>query len=60
MTAAEPIVSAVVLAYGAEPWLEKSVHALLGSAGVAVEVVLVDNGCTDGAVGRLAAPPVWS
>jgi len=57
MNAAEPSVSAVVLAYGAEPWLEKSVYALLGSTGVAVEVVLVDNGCTDGAVGRLADTP---
>jgi len=57
MNAAEPSVSAVVLAYGAEPWLEKSVYSLLGSTGVAVEVVLVDNGCTDGAVGRLADTP---
>jgi GT2 family glycosyltransferase len=33
------------------------VHALLGSEGVDVDVVLVDNGSTDGAVDRLAATP---
>jgi GT2 family glycosyltransferase len=49
-----PSVSAVVLAYRDEPWLERCVHALLNSEGVDVEVVLVDNGCTDGAVDRLA------
>jgi len=48
-----PRVSAVVLAYRAEPWFEKSVHALLGSHDVKVDVVVVDNGCTDGAVDRL-------
>jgi GT2 family glycosyltransferase len=52
-----PTVSAVVLAYRDEPWLERSVRALLASAGVAVEVVLVDNGCTTDAVDRLAAEP---
>jgi GT2 family glycosyltransferase len=52
-----PRVSALVLAYGAEPWLERCVHALLASTGVEVEVVLVDNGCTDGAFTRLAGLP---
>jgi GT2 family glycosyltransferase len=46
-------VSAVVLAFGAEPGLEACVRALLASEGVRAEVVLVDNGCTDGAVDRL-------
>jgi GT2 family glycosyltransferase len=50
-------VSAVVLAYRNEPWLERCVHALLDSEGVDVEVVLVDNGCTDGAVDRLTPTP---
>jgi GT2 family glycosyltransferase len=50
-------VSAVVLAYRDEPWLERCVHALLDSEGVDVEVVLVDNGCTDGAVDRLTPTP---
>jgi GT2 family glycosyltransferase len=53
-----PSVSAVVLAYGNEPWLEDCVAALLGSEGIAeMEVVVVDNGCTDGAVDRLAGSP---
>ena len=54
-----PKVSAVVLSYKDEPWLERGVHALLASRGVDIDVVLVDNGCTDGAVERLrgtAAP----
>lgn len=46
-------VSVVTVAYGAEPWLERSVAASLASTGVVVEVVVVDNGCTDGAVERL-------
>jgi len=46
--------SAIIVAFGAEPWLERSVEAVLASQGVEVEVVLVDNGCTDGAVERLA------
>jgi GT2 family glycosyltransferase len=50
-------VSAIVLSYGDEPWLEPCVHALLASEGVAIEVILVDNGCTDGAVDRLRATP---
>jgi GT2 family glycosyltransferase len=39
-------VSAVVLAYRSEPWLRRSVEALLSSEKVTVDVVLVDNGCT--------------
>jgi hypothetical protein len=38
-------VSAIVLAYLDEPWLERSVDALLASQGVEVEIVVVDNGC---------------
>ena len=49
-----PTVTAVVVAFGAEPWLERAVGAALASSGVDVDVVLVDNGCTDGAVERLA------
>jgi GT2 family glycosyltransferase len=51
------LVSVVTVAYGAEPWLERSVVACLSSEGVDVEVVLVDNGCTDGAVDRLSGKP---
>ncbi len=55
--AAAPSVSAVVLAYREEPWLERCVHAVLDSADIDVDVVLVDNGCTDGAVDRLEPTP---
>lgn len=47
------LVSVVVLAYKNEPWLERSVRAALHSRGVDVEVIVVDNGCTDGAIERL-------
>lgn len=47
----EPLrVTAVVVSYGEEPWLELSVRAALNSEGVEVDVVLVDNGTTDGGV----------
>lgn len=39
-------VDAVVLAWQAEPFLRRSVEALLASEGVQVHVYLVDNGCT--------------
>lgn len=48
-----PTVSAIVLAYGDEPWIERCVASLLASRGVEVQVVVVDNGCTTGAVDRL-------
>src|SRR6185295_8925099 len=39
-------VSAVVLAWQAEPWLRRGVEALLASEKADVDVILVDNGCT--------------
>lgn len=45
----------LMLAYGAERYLHEAVAAVLASRGVAVEVVLVDNGCTTDAVATL--PP---
>ena len=45
-------VTAVILAYGDEPWLESSVSAVLASQGVEADVVLVDNGCTNDSVER--------
>ncbi|WP_326553693.1 glycosyltransferase family 2 protein [Micromonospora sp. NBC_01813] len=48
-----PRVSAVVLAWGAEPLLRRSVEALLASVKVEVDVVLVDNGCTTDDVDQL-------
>lgn len=52
-----PSVTAVVLAYGAEPWLLECVRSVLGSTGVQVDVVLVDNGCTGNAVEALSGWP---
>ena len=46
-----PTVSAVLLAFGPEPWLADAVSAVLASAGVEIEVIVVDNGCTSDAVG---------
>jgi GT2 family glycosyltransferase len=51
---AGPRVTAVILAHGDEPWLEEAARAVLASTGVDVDLVLVDNGCTGGAVDRLA------
>jgi GT2 family glycosyltransferase len=50
-------VSAVVLAYLAEPFLRRSVEALLASEKVDVEVILVDNGCTTNDVETLRGLP---
>lgn len=44
------LVTAAVVAFGAEPMLPTCVRSILESRGVDVEVVLVDNGCTDGGV----------
>jgi GT2 family glycosyltransferase len=52
-----PRVSAIVLAWKAEPVLRRSVQALLASEKVAVEVVLVDNGCTTDDVEVLSRLP---
>lgn len=51
-----PLVSVVVLAYGRDPWLERSVTSALASTGVDIEVVVVDNGGTGGAPDRLERP----
>src|SRR3712207_5057787 len=48
-----PLVTAVILAWGDEPVLEESVEAVLASEDIEADVVLVDNGCTSAAVGRL-------
>jgi GT2 family glycosyltransferase len=40
-------VTAIVLAYGDEPHLRTCVEAVLASTGIDIDVVLVDNGCTD-------------
>lgn len=50
-------VTAVMLAYGPEPYLEPAVRAVLDSTGVTVDVVVVDNGCTTDAVDRVKGLP---
>jgi GT2 family glycosyltransferase len=49
-----PRVSVVVLAWKSEPYLQSAVRAALASQDVDADVILVDNGCTDGDVGELA------
>ncbi|TNH29758.1 glycosyltransferase family 2 protein [Micromonospora orduensis] len=41
-----PRVSAVMLAYGPEPYLVDAARAVLASTGVEVDLIVVDNGCT--------------
>lgn len=48
-------VTAVVVAFGAEPLLPDCVRSVLASEGIEAEVVLVDNGCTDGGVDAVRA-----
>lgn len=50
-------VSVVMLAWGDEPLLVEAVDAALASRDVAVEVVLVDNGCTDDGVDHVRNRP---
>lgn len=52
-----PRVTAVVLAYLAEPWLRRCVEALLASEKAEVDVVLVDNGATTDDVEVLSRYP---
>ncbi len=50
-------VGVVVLAWGDEPWLPECIDAVLGSTGVDVQIVLVDNGCLRTDLAALAARP---
>jgi len=47
-------VSVVIVAFGADPWLVPSVDAVLSSAGVTTDVIVVDNGGTGGLTTDLA------
>lgn len=51
-------VSVIVLAFGAEPWLAEAVDSALASEGVAVEVVVVDNGAAEAVAGIAGRPGV--
>jgi GT2 family glycosyltransferase len=50
-------VTAVVLAYGDQPYLPDVVDRLLASTGVDVHVVVVDNGCTSPSMDQFRARP---
>jgi GT2 family glycosyltransferase len=50
-------VTAVVLAYGDQPYLLEAVDRLLASTGVTVQVVVVDNGCTSPSLDPLRDRP---
>ncbi len=52
-----PTVTAIVLAYGPEPWLDTVVPAILAATGVTVTVIVVDNGCTTDAVAKVEGLP---
>lgn len=56
MTGPRPV-TAIMLAYGPEPYLHDAVAAVLASEGVSVELLLIDNGCTTDAVKTLPADP---
>jgi GT2 family glycosyltransferase len=47
-----PQVSVVIVVFGEEPWLERSITAALGSSGVITEVVLVENGGSESTIER--------
>jgi GT2 family glycosyltransferase len=48
-----PLIAAIVVVYGGEELLERCLTALASSEGVAVELHVVDNGCTNPDLGRL-------
>ena len=52
-----PTITAVILAYGAEPWLERAVDSCLASTDATVDVVVVDNGCTGDGIGLVKDKP---
>ena len=49
----EPTVTAVVAAYNAEAWIAETLEAILGQTRPPEEVVVVDDGSTDGTAGIL-------
>lgn len=51
-TAGRPV-SVIMLAYGEEDYLGEAVAAVLGSQGVLIDLIIVDNGCTSSAIRNL-------
>ena len=43
-----PLVSILITAYNAEPWITDTLDSALGQTWPNVEIVLVDDGSTDG------------
>lgn len=48
MTAKQPDISVIVPVYNAAPFLEQCLDSILGQSGVSFELLLVDDGSTDG------------
>lgn len=53
----DPQVSVVIVVYGEEPWLERSITAALDSSAVRTEVVLVENGGSESTIARFESDP---
>lgn len=51
--ASDPDVCAIVLAFGEEPFLESCISALRESLGVRVQIVVVNNGCSNPRLGDI-------
>lgn len=50
-----PAVSVVLAVYNGEPWLGEALSSILGQSLVDLELIVVDDGSTDGTAQRLAA-----
>jgi len=57
ITRAKPTLDAIIVAHGPEPLLEGCVGSVLGSTGLEVRVLLVDNLCTNPSLNTLVEEP---
>ena len=53
--ASKPVISAVLAAYQSEPWIAEAIDSILGQTRPPDEVVVVDDGSTDGTAAILAS-----
>lgn len=51
----DPLLSIIVPAYNVEQFIEEAVHSALAQAAISLEVIVVDDGCSDATVERAAA-----